>query len=207
MNVTVHGHHMDVGQALETYITEKLESINEKYFNRAVNVVVTMEKETKSVFKSHISMTMGMDIQVQATSTSHDVHMAFDDAAEKVAKQLRRYKRKLRDHHDQMEQSEFLKVAEYSLGFNLRDEHVDHLTDEEIESQDEPIIVAEMTTNIQTMTVSDAVMRLNLSGNNAMMFRNSKNGGLNMVYRRQDGNIGWVDPQAISKAQGKSDAA
>lgn len=207
MKVTVHGHHMDVGEALETYISERLEAINEKYFNRAVNVVVTMEKETKSLFKSNISLTVGKDIQVQAVAKAHDVHLAFDEAAEKIAKQLRRYKRKLRDHHDQMDQAEMMKVAEYSLGAALRDDQVDHLTDEEIESQDEPVIVAEMTTNIQTMTVSDAVMRLNLSGNSAMMFRNSKNGGLNMVYRRQDGNIGWVDPQAINKAQGKSEVA
>jgi len=167
-----------------------------------VNVFVTMEKETKSLFKAHISMTVGKDIQVQGTAKTHDVYMAFDEAAEKIAKQLRRYKRKLRDHHEQIDESEHMKVLEYTLGTGLRDEHVDHLTDEEIESQDEPVIVAEMTTNIQTMTVSDAVMRLNLSGNNAMMFRNSKNGGINMVYKRQDGNIGWVDPQAINKAQG-----
>ena len=207
MKVTVHGHHLDVGEALETYINERIDTINEKYFNRAMNVVVTMEKETKSVYKSHISMTVGKDIQVQATATSHEVHNAFDDAADKIAKQLRRYKRKLRDHHEQMEKAEQLKVPEYTLGTTLRDEHVDHLTDEEIEAQDEPVIVAEMTTNIQTMTVSDAVMRLNLSGNNAMMFRNSKNGGVNMVYLRQDGNIGWVDPQAIRKAQGESEVA
>ena len=207
MQVTVHGHHLDVGEALETHINDRIEAINEKYFGRAVNVVVTMEKETKSLFKSHISLTVGRDIQVQATAKTHDVYGSFDEAADKIAKQLRRYKRKLRDHHEQMEQAEALKVAEISLGYHMRDDQVDHLTDEEIESQDEPVIVAEMTTNIQTMAVSDAVMRLNLSGNNAMMFRNSKNGGLNMVYRREDGNVGWVDPQAIAKAKGESDAA
>lgn len=200
MKVTVHGHHLDVGTALETYITEKLEALNEKYFNRAVHVVVTMGKETQSLFKSHISMTVGKDIQVQATATAHDVHMAFDEAAEKIAKQMRRYKRKLRDHNEQMEVAEQLKAPEYTIGLGLQDAQLDHLTDEEIHLQDEPLIVAEMTTNIQTMTVSDAVMRLNLSGNNAMMFRNSKNGGLNMVYRRQDGNFGWVDPATKSQS-------
>ena len=207
MKVTVHGHHLDVGDALETHISDKLEAINEKYFGRATKVVVTMEKETKSLYKSHVSLTMGKDIQVQATAKTHEVYSAFDEAAEKIAKQLRRYKRKLRDHHEQMEQAENMKVAEISLGYQMRNDQVDHLTDEEIESQDEPVIVAEMTTNIQTMTVSDAVMRLNLSGNNAMMFRNSKNGGLNMVYIRQDGNIGWIDPQAISQAQNASEVA
>lgn len=207
MNITIQGHHLDVGDALQTHISDKITAISEKYFNRAVNVSVTMEKETKSLYKSHISLTVGKDIQVQSTAKSHEVYAAFDEAAEKIAKQLRRYKRKLRDHHEQMEQTEYLKVSEYAFGSTMQNDHVDHLTDEEIESQDEPIIVAEMTTNIQTMSVSDAVMRLNLSGNNAMMFRNSKNGGINMVYVRQDGNIGWVDPQAINKSINGSEVA
>jgi len=197
MQIKIHGHHFDLGEALQTYINDRMETINEKYFNRAVNVAVTMTKETKSLFKTHISLTVGKDIQVSATASKHDVHASFDDAAEKIAKQLRRYKRKLRDHHEQMEAAEEMRVPEYTLGATLRSDQVDHLTDEEIEMQDEPVIVAEMTTNIQTMSVSDAVMRLNLSGNNAMMFRNSKNDALNMVYVRQDGNIGWVDPKAI----------
>lgn len=205
MDLTLHGLHFDMGDALKTYIEERIEAINEKYFGRAVNVSVTMTKETKSLFKTHIAMTVGKEIHVSATASEHDVHLSFDSAADKIAKQLRRYKRKLRDHHEQMEQAEHMRVPEYTLGLNLKDDHLEHLTDEEIDAQDEPVIIAEMTTNIQTMSVSDAVMRLNLSGNNAMMFRNSKNGSLNMVYRRQDGNIGWVDPKEAKSVQ--SDAA
>lgn len=196
MNIKLHGHHFDMGDALQTHIQERLESINEKYFGRSVNVSVTMTKETKSLFKTHIAMTIGKDVHVTSTSSEHDVHASFDTAADKIAKQLRRYKRKLKDHHEQMEAAEEHKVPEYTLNLSLKEDQIDHLTDEEIEAQDEPVIIAEMTTNIQTMSVSDAVMRLNLSGNNAMMFRNSKGGGLNMVYVRQDGNIGWVDPNS-----------
>jgi ribosomal subunit interface protein len=205
MQIIYHAQHFDMGDALKEYINERMETINDKYFGRAVNINVTMTKETKSLFKTHISLTVGKDIHVSSTASEHDVHISFDSAADKIAKQLRRYKRKLRDHHEQMETAEHLKAPEYTLGLSLKDEQLEHLTDEEIESQDEPMIIAEMTTNIQTMTVSDAVMRLNLSGNNAMMFRNSKNGGLNMVYRREDGNIGWVDPKQIEHV--KSDAA
>jgi ribosomal subunit interface protein len=201
MDLTLQGLHFDMGDALKTYIKERIETINEKYFGRAVNVSVTMSKETKSLFKTHIAMTVGKEIHVSATASEHDVHQSFDSAADKIAKQLRRYKRKLRDHHEQMEQAELMRVPEYTIGLNIRDDQVDHLTDEEIESQDEPVIIAEMTTNIQTMSVSDAVMRLNLSGNNAMLFRNSKNGELNMVYVRQDGNIGWVDPKEAKSVQ------
>jgi len=201
MHIIYHAHHFDMGDALKHYIQERMETINEKYFGRAVNITVNMTKETKSLFKTHIALTVGKDIHVSSTASEHDVHVSFDQAADKIAKQLRRYKRKLRDHHEQMEVAEQLKVPEYTLGLSLQDDQIDHLTDEEIESQDEPMIIAEMTTNIQTMTVSDAVMRLNLSGNNAMMFRNAKNGGLNMVYKRQDGHVGWVDPKEASVAQ------
>jgi ribosomal subunit interface protein len=199
MEVIIHGHHFDLGEALQTHIKDKMQDISDKYFGRSVHCIVTIDKETKTLFKTHISMTVGKDIQVISTTKEHDVYGSFDLAAEKVAKQLRRYKRKLRDHHQQMEAAQEMRVPEYTIGLSLRDDQVDHLTDEEIDMQDEPAIVAEMTTNIQSMTVSDAVMRLNLSGNNAMMFRNSKNGGLNMVYVRQDGNIGWVDPQQLTK--------
>jgi ribosomal subunit interface protein len=201
MNISLHGHHFELGEALKTHVNERLESISEKYFGRTVNVTVTLTKETKTLFKSQISMTIGKDIQVQSTASEHDVYASFDMAAERVAKQLRRYKRKLKDHHEQMESAEHFRAPEYTIGIPLNDDHVDHLTDAEIDAQDEPMIIAEMTTNIQTMSVSDAVMRLNLSGNNAMMFRNSKNGGLNMVYRRQDGNIGWVDPNQTAIKQ------
>ncbi len=199
MSINIHGQHFDMGEALQTHIKDRIEGITEKYFGRMTNVSIHIEKETKSLFRTHISMTVGKDIHVQSTAKTHDVYASFDEASDKIAKQLRRYKRKLKDHHEQMESAEEMRVPEFSFGATLLDSQVDHLTDEEIDSQDEPVIVAEMTTNIQTMSVSDAVMRLNLSGNSAMMFRNSKHGEINMVYRRQDGNIGWVDPKAVNK--------
>lgn len=198
MSIQIHGQHFDMGDALQVHIKDRIEAITDKYFGRMVNVNIHIDKETKSLFRTHISLTVGRDIHVQATAKTHDVYGSFDESAEKVSKQLRRYKRKLKDHHERMEAAEEMRVPEFSLGTTLLDDQVDLLTDEEIETQDEPIIVAEMTTNIQTMSVSDAVMRINLSGNNAMMFRNSKHGEINMVYRRQDGNIGWVDPKAVS---------
>lgn len=203
MKVTVHGHHLDVGEALQNHIEDKINALNEKYFNRAVNVSVTMTKEAKSLFKSHISMTVGMDIHIQATASDHDVYAAFDLAAEKIAKQLRRYKRKIRDHSEQKSGAQLHKALEYTLGYSVHDDQLEHLTDEELDDQADAIVVAEMTTNIQTMTVSDAVMRLNLSGSNALMFRNASHGDINMVYKRQDGNIGWVDPKESAATRNK----
>ena len=197
MKITVHGHHMDVGEAFESYISEKMQTTIEKYFPNAVNCVVTMEKDTRSLFKSHISISIGRDMNIEATAKEHEVYTAFDEASDKIAKQLRRYKSRLKDHHEQREAAE--SIREYTLGYTIADDQLDQVTDAELDEQADAVVVAEMTTNIQTMTVSEATMRLNLSGGNALMFRNASHGEINMVYVRKDGNVGWVDPQESVK--------
>lgn len=197
MKITVHGHHMDVGEAFESYISEKMQTTIEKYFPNAVNCVVTMEKDTRSLFKSHISISIGRDMNIEATAKEHEVYTAFDEASDKIAKQLRRYKSRLKDHHEQREAAEA--IREYTLGYTIADDQLDQVTDAELDEQADAVVVAEMTTNIQTMTVSEATMRLNLSGGNALMFRNASHGEINMVYVRKDGNVGWVDPQESVK--------
>jgi ribosomal subunit interface protein len=199
MKVTVHGHHMDVGESFESYISEKAQTITEKYFQDAVAIVVTMEKDTRSLFKCHISISIGTgnDIHIEGTAKEHEAYTAFDEASDKVAKQLRRYKSRLKDRSEKREAAEAIK--EYTLGYTISDEQLDQVTDKELDEQGDAVVVAEMTTNIQTMTVSEAAMRLNLSGSNAMMFRNASHGEINMVYVRKDGNVGWVDPKETVK--------
>ncbi|MGE4313252.1 MAG: ribosome-associated translation inhibitor RaiA [Pseudobdellovibrionaceae bacterium] len=192
MELTVHGKHLDVGDALRTHMKGKLEDINEKYFNRAIDATVTIGHEGHAFFKTHISLRVGKDILVQASGQHTDPYGSFDTTAEKIAKQLRRYKKRLRDHHERLDET--------AVAASIR-ENVLAYEDEPEETNDnepqgtEPAIIAEMTRPIQTMTVSEAVMRMDLSGESAMLFKNSKTGGLNMVYRRADGNIGWVDPE------------
>lgn len=186
---------MDVGDALRTHVTEKLEEINSKYFNHATFATVTFSKEGHGhgQIKAHIQIRIGKDISVMADTLAGDAHGAFDAASEKVAKQMRRYKKRLRDHHDRLEQTpdtEFMKARDYTLA-NDADEADDN---NGVPEGEDPVVIAEITTDIQIMSVSDAVMRLDLSGQQAMMFRNAKHKKLNMVYRRPDGNIGWVDP-------------
>lgn len=205
MQLTVQGQHLDVGESLRLHVSDRLESVNEKYFNRAIDAQVTFSKETGSLFKAHISLRMGRDIFVQATAKEHDIYACFDSSCEKIAKQLRRYKRRLRDHHERLEESvdsEMLKAKSYVLS-EMQSEPEDE-TEEYI--GDEPAVIAEMATNIQTMSVSEAVMRMDLAEQSALMFRNAKHGGLNMVYRRPDGNVGWVDPQeaCVEKSEAKS---
>ena len=145
-----------------------------------------MSPEGNAFTKTHISIRVGKDIMVMSDATAPEPYASFDSAAEKVAKQLRRYKKKLRDHHDRMDAAEAIKhmpAQNYVLS-----------SEEEKEEANDPTVIAEMVTNIQTISVSEAVMRLDLSGENALLFRNAQHEGLNMIYRRNDGNIGWVDP-------------
>lgn len=194
MQLTVQGKQMDVGDALRTHVTERLEDINSKYFNHATDATVTFAKEGhgRGLIKASIHIRVGKNIMVIADNTEADPYVAFDTTAEKVAKQLRRYKKKLRDHHtrnNQVPETDFLRATDYTIADTASD------SKDDIEVGDEPVVVAEMTTDIQTMSVSDAVMRMDLSGQPALLFRNAKHKGLNMVYRRADGNIGWIDPE------------
>ncbi|MEM6781231.1 MAG: ribosome-associated translation inhibitor RaiA [Pseudomonadota bacterium] len=198
MQLTVHGKQMDVGDALRTHVSEKLEDINNKYFNRAIDATVTLAPEGHAFTKTHISIRVGKDIMVMSNATETDPYISFDAAAEKVAKQLRRYKKMLRDHHQRLEETpeaEIMKARDYVLATTGPEAEEQDNRSEDVPEGDNPVVIADMVTNIQTMTVSEAVMRLDLSGQNALMFRNPQHDGLNMVYRREDGNVGWVDPE------------
>lgn len=203
MQITVQGQQIDVGDALRTHVREKLDDINSKYFNRAIEGNVKFTKEGNSFIKVHIQIKVGKDILVMADDTESDPYAAFDIAAARIAKQLRRYKRKLRDHHERLENSpktEALKARDYVLAQKeleeALDESEDNLSkeDEILENGEEPPVIAETASEIRTMTVSEAVMRMDLANETALMFRNAKNHRLNMVYQRSDGNVGWVDP-------------
>ncbi len=201
MQLSVQGKQIDVGDALRTHVHEKLEDINAKYFNRAIDSNVHFSREGEGFFKSHIAIRVGKNIQIMGDAVENDIYLAFDVAAAKVAKQLRRYKNRLRTHHRRIEETpemEMMKARAYVLS-----------TEEEKSGEAESdgvdhnrLIIAEMTSDIETLSVSEAVMRMDLSNQTAMLFRNSTHNGLNLVYRRNDGNVGWVDPYLnVGKAQ------
>ncbi len=197
MDLTINGKQMDVGDALRTHVTEKLSDIDSKYFNRAFQTVVTFAPEGHAFVKTHISLKVGKDIMVTATAVETEAYVSFDAAAAKIAKQLRKYKNRLRDHHERIEQTpetEMMKARDYTLASETLD-GTSETQEEPAETGNDPLIVAEMPMQIQKMSVSEAVMRLDLAGNTALLFRNPKNNSLNMVYKRADGNIGWVEPQ------------
>ncbi len=195
MEKTVQGKQIDVGDALREHVLGKLEDIDQKYFNHATNATVTFSREGHghNLFKVNISFNVGKNIQVVTEATEADIYAAFDSASEKAAKRLRRYKRRLRDHHsrsDKTPETELIKARNYTLAIEAQ-EAVEQDNDEHYE----PAIIAETQTNIERMSVSEAVMRMELADQNAFIFKNAANGKTSLVYLRKDGNVGWVEPE------------
>lgn len=188
MQLSVNGKQVDVGDALRSHIEESLPTAVGKYFDHSTDSQVTVAKENHN-FRVDIQVHVGKRVLVQGQGNTGDAYSAYEEALEHVSKRLRRYKRRLRDHKGRA-QDETLPALQYVL----QAEPENH----EEPDGDQPIIVAEMPAEIETMSVGEAVMRMDLANVPAMLFRSSKHGGLNLVYQRQDGNIGWVDPEIPS---------
>ena len=199
MQMTVQGKQIDVGNSLREHVTDKLSEIDHKYFNHATNATVTFSREGhgSALFKVNISVNVGKNIMVDSEATESDPYAAFDLASAKTAKRLRRYKRRLRDHHnrkDKTPEMEMQKAMAYTLLQDAQGGAVEQDNKEEACLSKDPTIIAEIKTHIESMSVSEAVMRMELADQNAYMFRNAGNNKLNMVYLRKDGNVGWIEP-------------
>ncbi len=186
MEIRVSGHQMDTGSALQEHAADRLSSIIDKYFSRALSSTVTFGKAPSNAFACDIVLHVNQGLILKSRGQAHDVHVAFDQAAEKVEKQLRRYKRRLKDHHTQATYSAREEEAAYTI-FAADEPDAE-------EAADSPPIVAETRVDIPEASVSDAVMMLDLRHTNALFFKNAGTGRHNMVYRRDDGSIGWVEP-------------
>jgi len=194
MKLSISGKQIDIGEALQRHVGEALEGTVGKYFDHALDGSVQFSREAH-LLRCDIQVHARRGIFMQSEATGDDAYGAFDRALERVGKRLRRYKRRLRDHNAaQATEIESIAVQQYVL----RGEPDDAVETHEEPDRLDPVVVAEMQTRLQTLTVGEAVMRLDLTGEAAMMFRNSAHGGLNMVYRRADGNIGWVDPKNLN---------
>ena len=193
MQSSVKGKQLDVGVAWRGHVEENLPAVVGKYFDNAQDAQVTLTKQG-STFSVDMVVHVGKRILVQSHGATGDAYSAFDEAAEHLAKRLRRYKRRLRDHHHQRpDQAEALPAQQYILAGED--------SESESEERDEPMVIAEMETGIETLSVGEAVMRMDLANLPAMMFRNRAHGGLNMVYHRGDGHIGWVDPRGNRRGE------
>lgn len=191
MQLTVTGKQLDVGDALRRHVADSLEGILGKYFGSAIDASVILSREAH-LYDAQLSVHIGRGIMLQSAAEADAPYLAFDEAAERLAKRLRRYKRRLRDHH-RTAAVEGEPANQYVLAAEP-DEDAGEAPAEI--GADGHLVVAEMQTEVPTLTVSEAVMRLDLANDTAMLFRNRAHGGLNLVYRRTDGNFGWVDPGA-----------
>ena len=194
MQLSVNGKQIDVSDALRSHIEDSLPTIVTKYFENPTDGHVTMTREGKG-FKADISVHVGKGIIVQSHASSEDAYAVFHTAADHIAKRLRRYKRRLRDHHRGRDETlKSVEMPQYVLEPSVE-------TQDEPSVQDQPLIIAEMATRVENLTVSEAVMRMDLSGQSALLFHNSANGAINLVYLRSDGNFGWIDTSGDANAE------
>ena len=186
MDIRVAGHQVETGEALRTHVSDRITQLTEKYFARATSADVTFGRAEHNDFTCDIVAPVNKGIVLKASNKASDAHVAFEGAADKIERQLKRYRGRLNAHRGAQDAPDF--DASYRI-FQSAPEKTP-APDE----GDAPAIVAETRVDIPTASVSDAVMMLDLRDTNALMFKNGQTGAYNMVYRRQDGTIGWVEP-------------
>ncbi|MEY4697534.1 MAG: ribosome-associated translation inhibitor RaiA [Pseudomonadota bacterium] len=187
MRYQISGKQIDIGEALQTHVKAELGEVVEKYAQRPTDAVIVFSRAAHEyVCEAVIHLSTGLTAQAKGHAT--EIYAAFESCREKMDKQLRRYKRRLRNHHARTAPVEFAEGSAYILA--PTDEPEDDTSDIA-----QPIVIAEMETKIPSITVGEAVMQLELGGQKMLVFRNEGHGGVNVVYRRDDGNIGWIDPR------------
>lgn len=188
MEIRVSGHQVDTGKALREHVQSRMNAIADKYFSRAISAQVTFGKGPyEHSFVCDIVAHVMQGVILKGSGQAQEAHPAFDQAADRIEKQLRRYTRRLKDRTGT---PALLEEVGAEAGYTVFDPGED-----EGEAADNPPVIAETRVDIPDASVSDAVMLLDLRNTNALMFRNTGTGAFNMVYRRGDGTIGWVEPQ------------
>ncbi|MGH7104054.1 MAG: ribosome hibernation-promoting factor, HPF/YfiA family [Acetobacteraceae bacterium] len=187
MQITVSGKQIELSDALCTHVSDQLGTITRKYFDHALEALITFGR-ARSFFTCDINLHAGRGLVLRAEGEAQDAHAAFEDAAEHIAKRLRRYRRRLNEHARDLANRERPEMArQYVLS---QEEPAGGGSDAALSSA----VIAETAAEIRFLSVSDAVMRLDLTDQQVMMFRNKATGELNVLYRRPDGNIGWIEP-------------
>jgi ribosomal subunit interface protein len=191
VDVRVAGHQVDTGESLREHAQQKIAEIAEKYFSRSVGANVTFGRGPNNDYTCDIVAPVAQGIVLKSTYNGREPEIAFNGAADRIEKQLRRYTRRLKDHKVDDDAQAFVENAGYTI-FSTRSD----ASDEAEEEANAPVIVAETRVDIPQSSVSDAVMLMDLRNTTALMFKNSATGQFNMIYRREDGNIGWVEPHS-----------
>jgi ribosomal subunit interface protein len=197
MHITVAGKQVETGEALKTHVRDGLGTISRKYFDHAVEANVTFSRDAKGhAFLCDINLKAGRNLFLRGEGEGADAHRAFEVAAEHVAKRLRRYRRRMNDHARSLASERQPEEGEPARQVVLQQEEDEETADPALaDGGDSPAVVAETPAVIDRLTVGEAVMRMDLAHVPVLMFRNRATNGLNVVYRRTDGNIGWIDPK------------
>jgi len=188
MRTQISGKQIDIGEALTTHVKAEIGEVVEKYAQRPTECTVIFSRSAHE-FVCETTLHLSTGLTVQARGAATEIYTAFEACRERLDKQIRRYKRRLRSYHnDRKGPVEFDAAAAYILtpAEEAEDAESDTLA---------PVVIAEMETQIPAVTVGEAVMRMELAGQKILVFRNESHGGVNVVYRRDDGNIGWIDPR------------
>jgi len=188
MRYQISGRQIDVGSALQTHVQAELDQVMEKYAQRPTEAVVVFSRNAH-MFACEATVHLSTGLNAQAKAQATEIYAAFDACRDKMEKQLRRYKRRLKDHHrTRPEPVEFAGGSSYILAAPEGE-------DEDEPDSLQPVIIAEMETRIPALSAGEAVMQMELAEAPVLVFRNERHGGVNVVYRREDGNIGWIDPK------------
>ena len=188
MKIDISGQNLDTGESFRDYAETNLKKSIDKYFERAIAGSVILKKSLNN-FSVKIIVTLTRRTKLETSGSSSDAHAAFDIALEKAEKRLRRYKRRLKDYRSKVDKKELIFAQETVL------DSKDDLEEEMINEDGMPPVLMELSYNIEEMTTEEAIMKFDLENLNALMYRNISHQGLNMLYRRNDGAIGWVDPR------------
>lgn len=188
MKIDISGQNLDTGESFRDYAETNLKKSIDKYFERAIAGSVILKKSLNN-FSVKIIVTLTRRTKLETSGSSSDAHAAYDIALEKAEKRLRRYKRRLKDYRSKGDKKELIFAQETVL------DSKDDLEEEMINEDGMPPVLMELSYNIEEMTTEEAIMKFDLENLNALMYRNISHQGLNMLYRRNDGAIGWVDPR------------
>jgi ribosomal subunit interface protein len=186
MTLRVSGKNVDIGDALRTHTVTRVGDVLGRYFAGGFQGHVTVEKEGTS-FRTECAIHLSSGLSIQTVGSSFDAHASVDQAIERLEKRMRRHKGKIKDHGAHKQQ----RFEDHHGAYRVIEAPAE---DEEVPQDYSPVVIAETTKALKQLTVGEAVVELDLTGSEFVMFRHAGNGGLNLVYRRRDGNIGWIDP-------------
>lgn len=194
MHIQVNGKQFDVGESLRTHVEDRVLAAVTKYSENPIDGVVTFSRDGHEIVcdaTAHLST----GLHAKAKGRAGDPYAAAEGACDRLEKQLRRYKRRLKDHHKTRAEP----IAAFDAPAYVLQPDPEEEPETPPEREGEPMVIAEMRQRIQSLTVGEAVMQMEMAGEPFLLFNNDSHGGLNVVFRRSDGNVGWVDPANLPK--------